>query len=352
MKMLAALLLCISPLQEPRYPVLPLGSAAPDFDLPGGDGRRWRLQDFAAHKLLLVVFDTVHCPTSQNYEERLKKVFEDYKDKGVGMIAISPNFPPAVRLDELGYSDLDDSLASITIRARDHKIPYPFCYDGEPNKVSQAYGPKATPHCFLFDAERKLRYQGGVDDHENPAKIKMSHLRIALDALLAGQAPPAAETKVFGCSTKWPHKVGANEEYNARIAAEPVEVEAADAAALAGLLKNDSGKVRLIHVWSPSDASQLPALVEMHHMYRRRNFQLVLVAVGSPASKEAVLAALKKQPPAASNRNLLVADPAPLAPGTLLIGAANEVLLRKTGAFDVLELRRAIVRNLKEDRLR
>ena len=119
-----------------------------------------------------------------------------------------------------------------------------------------------------------------------------------------------------------------------------------------GCSRTTRGKVRLIHVWSPADASQLPALVVMHHMYRRRNFQLVLVAVGPADAKVAVLAALQKQPPAASNRNLLVADPAPLEPGTLLIGAANEVLLRKAGPLDLLEVRRAIVRNLKEDRLR
>lgn len=336
---------------------LPIGSKAPDFDVPGADGRRWTLKDFADKKLLLVVFDTVHCPTSQNYEERLKKIHEDYAAKGVGMIAISPNDPKAVRLDELGYTDLDDSLEAMKIRARDHKIPYPFCFDGEPNAVSTAYGPKATPHCFVFDAERVLRYQGGVDDSEWLDRVKTPHLRNALDALLAGQEPPAKETKVFGCSTKWPSKRKQAEEYAARIAAEPVTVEEATADALAALRKPSTG-VRLIHLWGPGASDGLGACATMYHMYRRRLFEYVPIAVGVDA--DAALEALRRtSPPAGKNKNLRASPEAAKAvepelklPMTLVIGADGAVLYRAQGPIDELACRRAIVRNLKEDRKR
>ena len=359
MKILALALVLLVP-QEKNPPTLALGSAAPDFDLPGVDGKRWSLKDFAGKKLLLVLFDTVHCPTSQNYEERIKKIAADYPEKGVGMISISPNDPKAVRLDELGYTDLDDSFESMKIRARDHKFNFPFCFDGDPNTVSQAYGPKATPHAFVFDADRKLRYQGGVDDSEFIERVKVNHLRNALDALLEGKEPPANNTRVFGCSTKWPNKQGATAEYHQRIAAEPVTVETVTAEQLKEI-RQAPGKVRLFHVFRAADASQLQAAITMYHMYRRRNFQFVPVAVEADEKKDAVLAALKGSPPAGKNRNVMLPDPGKVRevldaewdgklPYTLVVGSAGDALYRKSGAIDDLACRRAIVRNLAEDR--
>ena len=89
---------------------LPLGAKAPDFSLPGVDGRTYSLKDFSGSKVLAVVFTCNHCPTAQYYEGRLKQIAADYRDRGVALVAISPNDPAAVRLDELGYSDLSDSL--------------------------------------------------------------------------------------------------------------------------------------------------------------------------------------------------------------------------------------------------
>ncbi|HYF00261.1 MAG TPA: redoxin domain-containing protein [Planctomycetota bacterium] len=351
----AALLLT----QEAKVPTLPIGAPAPDFDLPGADGRRYTLKDFADKKLLLVVFDTVHCPTSQNYETRLRRLYDDYHGKGVGFIAVSPNSPKGVRLDELGYTDLDDTFESLKLRVEDRKIPYPYCYDGEPNLVSKAYGPKATPHAFLFDAARTLRYQGGIDDSEWAALVKTSHLRNALDALLDGRPVPVAETRVFGCSTKWPEKAPQVDAYNARIAAEPVTVEEPTPEALAAL-RNPAGKVRLVHVWSTASAESLQPCVTMYHWYRRRDFEFVPVAI-EPAEREAtVLAALKGTPPAGKNRNYRTADLDAVKkalgwdgtlPLTLVVSPAGEVLYRAQGPVDALACRRAIVRALPEDRM-
>jgi hypothetical protein len=356
---LLALALAAPALQQPRYPTLPIGSKAVDFPLPGVDGKTYALKDFESAKLLLVVFDTVHCPTSQGYTDRLKKIAEDYKDKGVAVVAISPSYPGAVRLDELGYTDLDDSFASMKIRARDKGIAYPFLYDGEPNQVSQAYGPSATPHCFLFDPERLLRYTGRIDDSPKGGdSVKRHDLRDAIDALLAGKEPPVSVTRPAGCSTKWPHKQDSVKAYNERIAKEPVSLEPAGAEGVRAVRKNDSGKVRLIHVWSPADASQLATVCTANHWYRRRNFELTTVAIGAPETKEDVLAALKKGFPPASNRNFLVGQAEPVRealgadwdgalPFTLVVSATNEVLYGKRGEVDDLELKRAIVRNLK-----
>src|SRR5690349_3176618 len=87
---------------------LAIGAQAPDFSLPATDGKTYTLNDFKNHKILAIVFTCNHCPTAQAYEERIKQLVTDYKDKGVGVTAISPNDPLSVRLDELGYTDLGD----------------------------------------------------------------------------------------------------------------------------------------------------------------------------------------------------------------------------------------------------
>ena len=191
--------------EPPGFHTLAIGDSAPDFKLPGVDGRDYSLKDFADAKVLVVIFTCNHCPTAQAYEERIIKLATDYKDKGVAVVAISPNDPKAVRLDELGYTDLSDSFAEMKLRAKSRKFPFPYLYDGDTQKTALAYGVLATPHVFIFDQERKLRYVGRIDDAEVKT-VKSHDARNALDALLAGKSVPVEKTRVFGCSTKWAEK--------------------------------------------------------------------------------------------------------------------------------------------------
>ena len=130
-----------------------------------------------------------------------------------------------MRLDELGYTDLGDSLDDMKIRARERGFTFPFLYDGETEEASRRYGPQATPHAFVFDEQRKLRFAGRIDDGENPAKIKTQDTRIAIDAVLAGQPVPVETTKVFGCSIKWSDKRGSVADAAKEWAAEPVTLD-------------------------------------------------------------------------------------------------------------------------------
>src|SRR6266700_868108 len=117
--------------ESQAVPTLELGASAPDFKLPGVDGRKHALKDFRKSPILAVVFTCNHCPTAQYYEERLKKIVEDYKGRGVALVAISPNDPKSVRLDELGYTDLSDSFAEMKIRAKYKGFNFPYLYDGD-----------------------------------------------------------------------------------------------------------------------------------------------------------------------------------------------------------------------------
>jgi thiol-disulfide isomerase/thioredoxin len=109
---------------------LAIGDAAPDFNLPGVDGKDYSLASFADARLLMIVFTCNHCPTAQAYEERIAKLHEDYRGKGMALVAISPNDPLAVRLDELGYTEFGDSFEEMKLRAKAQKFEFPYLYDG------------------------------------------------------------------------------------------------------------------------------------------------------------------------------------------------------------------------------
>jgi peroxiredoxin len=213
------------PVAEVDVQTLEIGAAAPDFRLPGADGRFHELADFDDSEVLAIIFTCNHCPTAQAYEERIKALVTDYKDRSVAVVAISPNSPLGLLLEELGYSDMGDTYEDNQTRAADHGFNFPYLYDGDNQQVSIQYGPAATPHAFVFDAERKLRYVGRLDGSEKPGTANAEDLRQAIDAILSGNQVENPVTKSFGCSTKWAWKLEWKEKVNREWGELPVTLE-------------------------------------------------------------------------------------------------------------------------------
>jgi peroxiredoxin len=345
----------------PEIKTLEIGAKAPNFRLPGVDGKMHRLAEFDKAKVLVIVFTCNHCPTAQAYEERIKKLAADYKDKGVALVAISPNDPKAVRLDELGYTDLSDSLEEMKIRAKDKQFNFPYLYDGETQEVSKAYGPVSTPHVFVFDSERKLRFVGRVDDNErHPDQVTSQDARNAIEAVLAGRPVPVEKTKTVGCSIKWSDKRDSVTQSFEKWAKEPIKLEAIDLEGVKKLVKNDGNKLRFINVWASwcgPCAREFPDLVEIYRMYRGRDFEMVGINIESPEEKAKVQAFLEKNQ--ASYPNYIYSgkdtyalidavDPkweGPI-PYTLIVKPGGEVLYRQLGTIEPLEVKRTIVEYL------
>ncbi len=338
---------------------LEIGMAAPDFALPGVDGKTHRLSDFADAKVLVVVFTCNHCPTAQAYEERLIKLSTDFATRGVAVVAISPNDPKAVRLDELGYTDVSDSLDDMKLRARDRKFPFPYLYDGETQTVSTAYGALATPHVFIFDSERKLRYVGRIDDSD-VGIVKSHDARNAIDALLAKRPVAVNHTRVFGCSTKWADKRQSAVEAHERWDREPVSVKLIDARQVRTLAENRSKTFRLINVWATwcgPCVEELSELVTINRMYRKRPFHMVTISLDGVKNREQVLKVLVQNHVSCQNFLFNSEDKDALAesldpkwlgplPMTVLIAPGGKIVFRKQGELDPLALKRAIVQHL------
>jgi peroxiredoxin len=349
------------------HPILPIGSPAPDFALPGIDGRTHRLGDYASAKVLAVVFESNHCPMSILYEERIRKIHEDYRGKGVALVAINPNNPNAVRLDEQGYTDVSDSLEEMKIRSAFRKRSWPFLYDGETQTTAAKFGAVATPHIYIFDQARRLQYQGRIDDHVRPDLVKSHDARNALDALLAGRPVPVQNTGAFGCATKWLTKATGVEQEKARIAAEPVTLEATTAEQLKALRANATGKHLVVNFWSTACAActaQFPGLQTTFRMYRNRSgryahLQLVTVSMDPPAAREKVLAFLRAQQASSQNVQLDSVDRAalqavwgpafnPATSFTVVVAPDGKIVYQHAGRLDILTLRRAILASLPD----
>jgi peroxiredoxin len=345
-----------------EHPILPIGSPAPDFALPGIDGKVHKLSEYARARILAIVFECNHCPMSQLYEGRIDRLYREYRDKGVAFVAINPNNPKSIRLNEQGYTDVNDSLEEMKIRAKFRGRTWPYLYDGETQSVSIKFGVVATPHIYLFDRDRKLQYNGRIDDNHREALVKSHDARNALDAMLEGRPVPVTQTGAFGCTTKWMSKATGVEEEWTKIQNEPVTLDLVGADDLRKLRANGTGKVLLVNFWSTGCrdcVSQFHDLETTYRMYRLRSFDFVTVSTDPPDAYPAVLAFLKKQYASSPNKQFATADMSGLqaawgakwkagSPFTMVIAPDGKVLYQKEGKLDILEMRRAILANMPD----
>jgi thiol-disulfide isomerase/thioredoxin len=340
------------------HPSLPIGSPAPSFSLPATNGKTYTLASFSKAEILVIIFTCNHCPTAQAYEDRIIQLTKDYASKNVAVVAIMPNDPVSIRLDELGYTDMGDSFEEMKIRAKNKQFNFPYLYDGENEKVSLAYGPIATPHVFIFDKSRILRYSGRFDDVEKPTKSPTRQdTRIAIDELLAGKPVTVQTTKVFGCSIKWAEKSNWINDAKASWAKEPVSLDTINDQGIRELVENHSDKLRLINVWATwcgPCVTEFPEFITMNRMYRKRDFEFISISADELSKKNKALQYLQKQE--ASNKNYIFSgdskyklieaiDPKwqGALPYTLLVEPGGKIVYSKEGIMDPAELKKTIV---------
>jgi peroxiredoxin len=345
-------------------PILKVGTHAPDFNLPGIDGKSHSLKEYASSKVLVVIFSCNHCPVAQMYEKRIKQLYADYKARGVAVVVIMGNDPKAEELGEYGYTDVADSFADMKARAAYRNLTYPYLYDGATQAVALKYGPTATPHAFIFDQQRVLRYEGRIDSNQREELATKHEARDAIEALLAGKTVAVTDTPAVGCSTKWAYKKANVDDETIQFNKKPVELDLISVDQLKTLRQNaGTDKLLLVNVWATwcgPCVKEFPELQTMVRMYANRPINIVTLSINNPDEKQLVSAFLQKQH--AFNKNYLfnsndAADAvkalgtgwAGAAPYTVLIGTKGEVLYRTQGEMNVLDVRRAILKNVADD---
>lgn len=173
---------------------LEIGESAPDFRLPGVDGKEYALGDFGDARALVVVFSCNHCPYAIGAEDRIIAFAREYAPRGVALVMINSN-------DTAAHPD--DDFEHMVQRAHDKGFPFPYLHD-ESQQIALAYGALRTPHFYLFDADRRLVYTGRMDDNPKSAGSETTHeLRDAVESLLAGEKIAVALTNPLGCNVKW-----------------------------------------------------------------------------------------------------------------------------------------------------
>ncbi|MEM0969766.1 MAG: redoxin domain-containing protein, partial [Verrucomicrobiota bacterium] len=284
---------------------LEIGDTAPAFSLPGIDGKTYTMADFSEPKVLMILFTGTHCPTSHGIEDRLQALVEEMAGQSFGIVAINPNHSSGLRPDEFGHTLYDETFADSKRYAEDLGWTFPYLYDGEEQVAARAYGCLATPHVFLFDADRKLQYQGRFDDsrYRDPSTVKHPDTRNAIVAMLADQPVPVAETRPHGCSTKWKERSAHVEEEEAQWQSTPVTMEGIDAAGVKAQRDNGTGKVRLFNVWATwciPCVEEMPDLTAVARKFSRREFELITLSLDEETNQEKAAAFLGKHRAVAS----------------------------------------------------
>ncbi len=170
------------------------GDAAPDFDLPAVDGKKYSLASFADKKILVVFFTCNHCPYVQGWDGRVIALQKEFASKGVQFAGVNAN-------ETVHYPD--DSFDKMVVRAKEMKLNWVYMRD-ESQETARAYDAACTPEFYVFDAARKLRYHGRVDDNHKDLKAVTSHdLKNALEDLASGREVRVPFAPAMGCSIKW-----------------------------------------------------------------------------------------------------------------------------------------------------
>jgi len=336
---------------------LDIGAKAPDFNLPGVDGKFHKLSDYDEFNTLVIIFTCNHCPTAQAYEDRIIQIQKDYKDEGVQVIAISPNSIRGLLYLECGYSDMGDSFEDMIVRAKDKDFNFPYLYDGDDHEVSLQYGPVATPHAFVFNKERTLSYIGRLDKSEKPGTANAEDLRTAIEAVVKGESVAEPKTKTFGCSVKWAWKDEYFKKENKEWTAKEVTLDEIDEAGIKKLLANDTEGLRLINIWATwcgPCVTEYPEFVKMQRMYSPKGFEFVSISADRIESKDRVLKFLKKSTSALPNYIFNGTDKYALIeaidpdwdgalPYTVLVEPGGKVLHKIMGSIEPYALKKIIV---------
>lgn len=164
-----------------------IGSVVPDFKLPDLDGKEHSLSSLKGKSGTVLIFISVQCPVSNAYNERMEKLAQEYKARGISVVGVNAN--------------ATESAGDAKAHAASNNLTFPILKDNG-NKLADKLGAERTPEAYLLDTSNKIVYRGRIDNARNASSATASELRDALEAVLAGKPVAKASVPAFGCSIK------------------------------------------------------------------------------------------------------------------------------------------------------
>jgi len=290
---------------------------------------------------------------------------------------VNSNNPIGLRPDELGYSPYGDSFEEMKPFADSHGWTFPYLYDGEKQEFATACGAQSTPHVFVFDSERKLRYTGRMDDAGRSSDpVEKSYLTNAFDSILAGKEVAEPVTRSFGCSTKWLFKASNVAVEQKEWEEKTITLDDLDEHLAKKLLENKSGNVRVINFWSTTCGpcvAEFPDLVDTYRRFQNRNVDFITISLDPVDDKDKVRKFLQSRHAALSNRSkpsmekegrtsnnyiwtggnadklaeAIHPEWSGALPLTVIVSPEGKVIWSHNAEIDVVELRTEILKGLK-----
>jgi peroxiredoxin len=168
-------------------PAVAIGAVVPDFKLPDADGNEHTLASLKGKAGTVLIFIATKCPVSNAYNERMQKLSQDFRAKGVNVVGINSNS--------------NEPVAEVKSHATEKGLTFTILKDAG-NQIADRFNAQYTPEAYLLDAAGKLVYHGRIDNSKNADGVTTNDLRDAVEAVLAGRTVERPEVKGFGCSIK------------------------------------------------------------------------------------------------------------------------------------------------------
>ena len=247
----------------------------------------------------LIIFLSNHCKISQRFQEPLNIINIQWREKGIKLLVISPNYENAILPDELAYSDSGDTFEEMQSRAMQESFNFPYIYDGEEQIITQSLSVKITPSAYLFNSDGNLVYSGRIGNHEKPIDLGNSELNQNIEELICGTEVNYNRTLMYGTSVKYKKDMLIAENIKKRYARESVQLNHADQRKVKFFLNQTTNYPKFFYVWSLHENSvqnrnNLIIISSNYKIFRKRGLKVYTVCICKEEEKPDALEVLKR----------------------------------------------------------
>ena len=271
----------------------------PKFELKDTKNIIFSNKDLNGRLGTLIIFLSNHCKISQSFQKPLNIINIQWEQKGIKLLAISPNYENAILPDELAYSDSGDTFKEMQSRAVRERFNFPYIYDGEKQIITQSLNVKITPSAYLFNSDGILVYSGRIGNHEKPNDLGNSELNQNIEELICGREVNYNRIRMYGTSVKFKKDMLIAENVKKRYASESVQLNHADQRKLKFFLNQTTNYPKFFYVWSLHENSEqnrnnLITISSNFKIFRKRGLKVYTVCVCKEEEKPDALEILKR----------------------------------------------------------